>query len=646
MRKNFLIVLVLAALLPAFAVAQVDIRGPYAAWTGEYQTRNIPAGTVADPGSHLTFIVDTGVNARNLDNDPATTDDNFPDLDVVEEAALHPLDEGSLIQPFLDANGDGELDPGAIYQNYIAVTNTHPTQAVTIHFRYFNDNCEDVLDFLVVVTCNDTLLFDPFDFIIPFTNGENSKWRVIGPAIEGKILQPILVHQWGSGRFVITASASATTIDLDSEPEILFPKEFAGLDDECNIQATGTTLGGTLADVLAGSVRNVGLNGGIRPDNLHVFNASQMSFNYLIGHITTAVMNAPGLDQISWAVPAWARPAVDRAFDSNFTPLTNESDGDAPHAETGRLLWGTEDGVDSDVQDAGEQGLFTNALYLRNEVHGGDIHGPDPFGANGGYSLYGALGTTPFHITDPEDQLFHFLSVADDYNGSNNQDVGFGVLIKDQSANISPAATTYALEIFDNNENMLGLTPGTVIPVSPPNIPAVGILKITCICLRTYFDFFNQQTNKVEFNGSRSMDDTSIGDLDFFTGGNVLVAVGDFDGLLDATSPFDIDSAAPRPSQDLSGGWIRFVRDNTDIVEIVPVDAGTAVDNASATGPGTSTFDDLQLADNSDAFGPSFLTIGEYVLKYQGFGAALYLHAVAANPASSGTPPAERDDAF
>ena len=38
---------------------------------------------------------------------------------------------------------------------------------MTIHFCYFNDECEDVLDFLVILTCNDTLMLNPFDFQIP-----------------------------------------------------------------------------------------------------------------------------------------------------------------------------------------------------------------------------------------------------------------------------------------------------------------------------------------------------------------------------------------------------------------------------------------------------------------------------------------------
>ena len=42
--------------------------------------------------------------------------------------------------------------------------------------------------------------------------------------------------------------------------------------------------------------------------NLHVFNASQICFNYLLGTVTTAVPAVPGTDQVSWGVNAWARP--------------------------------------------------------------------------------------------------------------------------------------------------------------------------------------------------------------------------------------------------------------------------------------------------------------------------------------------------
>jgi hypothetical protein len=205
------------------------------------------------------------------------------------------LQPGSLLKSRLDADGDGQLDAGAMYQDSISITNTHPKYAVTVLFRYFNDNCEDLLEFTVVVLCNQTLLFDPFNFVIPFTNGENSRSRMIGPS--GAILQPIPTALWGSGRFVITAAACGATLDKDNDPDILFPKEFESLDGECNIEKDGTLdASNSLTQVLSGEVRNVGENKGIQlkygtllTKNLHVLNASQISFNYLIGHLTTAI---------------------------------------------------------------------------------------------------------------------------------------------------------------------------------------------------------------------------------------------------------------------------------------------------------------------------------------------------------------------
>jgi len=561
MRKNFLIVLALAFLLPSMLVlAQTDPKIGYLQWPGEYQTRNIPAGTVTDPGSHLTFIIDTGINAREAAG--------VADLSTVAAAAKTPLQEGSLAQPLLDANLDGQLDDGAIYQNFIAITNTHPTMAVTVHFRYFNDNCEDLLDFLVVVTCNDTLLFDPMNFVVPFSGGENTRSRMIGPA--GAILEPISVVQWGSGRFVITAAASATTIDKDDDPEILFPKEWEGFDEECNIEKNGS-LGGTIEQVLSGAVRNVGEEAGFSPKNLHVFNASQISFNYLIGHVTTAIpkgfiTDATGPEDqfLAYGAVAWARPAVNRGplgapQDANINPISGVPDGDGAHALTGYLLFGSETGMTSAGVPITAPGVATNYLYLRNEVHGGDVHpAPWPGRLFGGYSLYGAIGTTPFHTNMPQDnQLIHFLSVADDYNGSNNAAVGFGTTaLDDNSANISPAITTYVLQIYDNDEDIFTFDIPPTVPISPPDIQAVGVLKITCLCLRTFFDFKNQATGKIEFNGSTSVDDLELGELNWFST-KIFTGAGDFDGLLKPKKMLD-----PK-SMDVSGGWIRFVRDNT-----------------------------------------------------------------------------------
>ena len=85
----------------------------------ESQTRNIPAGTVQDPGSHLTYIIDTGLNARAIAGQ----------RDIVGRfGGPDRLWRRAAVQPFLDADLDGRLDAGALYQNFISITNVHPTR--------------------------------------------------------------------------------------------------------------------------------------------------------------------------------------------------------------------------------------------------------------------------------------------------------------------------------------------------------------------------------------------------------------------------------------------------------------------------------------------------------------------------------------
>ena len=115
------------------------------------QSRNIPAGTVVDPGSQVLYIVDTGVNLREEGREASG------DSELDEAKWGDPLE---VVRPDLYEPGIGgsTLAPGAISQTFLAITNTHPTQAITVHFRYFNDECVDLLDFLVLLTCNDPAL--------------------------------------------------------------------------------------------------------------------------------------------------------------------------------------------------------------------------------------------------------------------------------------------------------------------------------------------------------------------------------------------------------------------------------------------------------------------------------------------------------
>jgi hypothetical protein len=610
MRKNFLIVFALALLLPcAMVMAQTNPKDGYGGWVGENQTRNIPAGTVQDPGSHLTYIIDAGVNARAKFGPAIDTDDVT----------------GNVLADLGIGKADGTLDESKVYQSFISITNTHPTQAVTVHFRYFNDNCEDLLDFLVVLTCNDTLIFDPFNFEIPASGGENTRDRIFGPLRTGKVLEPIQTQQFGSGRFIITAAASVANTDLDDDPEILFPYEMRDKTGQCNIQqgvtgSSGTLTATTLEQLLTGyyagtdtktRYANVGTTPGLSDTNLHVFNATQESFNYLIGHLTTAKPATPGTDQVSWGLTAWVRPVVNGNLDLDPMPITGFPDGDATQngALTGKLVLGSESWINS----SGVKTAVTNNFYLRNEVHGGDV--AHIGGSNGGNSLYGALGTLALHPVP--DQVIHLISVQDDYNGSNNAGVtGF----RDRSSNISPAFTTYVLQIYDNKEKILTLPQENPLNVSPPRPGAVLDLEVVCFCLRTFLT----TTIAVE----TSVDDLSIQDLDDFF--DVLSPKGAFAGLLVPATP------------DQSGGWIRFVRDNTTspaatdgVVEfdkdVNAAIGGPFVNGAMGSGAGTATVFNLDGKLSDSAGEPSFLTEGLHVLVFEGFGVSFYLQAVASD---------------
>ena len=111
------------------------------------------------------------------------------------------------------------------------------------------------------------------------------------------------------------------------------------------------------------------------------------------------------------------------------------------------------------------------------------------------------------------------------------------------------------LQIYDNDENLLTFDIPPSIPVSPPQIQATSILKITCICLRVFRNFREQTTQQDQFNGSTSVDDLSLKDLEAFgpNANSVFSKTGNapFRGLLQILSPW-----ADQFSTDLSGGWI------------------------------------------------------------------------------------------
>ena len=406
---KLLSILSLVPILTTSGMMAADVN--FRDWLPSESSRNIPAGTVVDPGSQLLYIVDTGINISK-----AVENGQFTAVEVAEKN----------VNGLLGITGAA----GEIQTNFISLTNTHPTKAVTIHFRYFNDECEDVLDFLVILTCNDTLLFNPFDFQIPAASlgGSpiNTKSRIFGPDLSDAF-PAIKGDKFACGRFLIFATAAAT-VRLDTATEqattaggpgydhetlamttsqtiggyitvppsandynaygspgnILFPFELGvALDKECNIDATGVTFR-ALADA-AGTNRNVGSVGGLSHNNLHVFNASGANFNYLIGHKSTAVPKGfiagvqSDQDQfLAFGVNAWTRPAI-HGLTGSISRETGGRNGDGASLDSLNipdyvLLMGSEilmRGSDT-VSFLTAASGSPNAYYLRQEAHGGD----------------------------------------------------------------------------------------------------------------------------------------------------------------------------------------------------------------------------------------------------------------------------------
>lgn len=644
-----ILAVVLLTIPVAFAQPNGLPNGNYGGFPMDVQSRNIPAGTVVDPGSQLLYIVDTGINMR--------TNTDFTDA---EKAANN-------VNQLLGVTGEG----GDAQTNFIAITNTHPTQAVTVHFRYFNDECEDVLDFLVILTCNDTLVFDPMNFEIPGTSlaGEpiNSKSRIFGPSLDPNIFPAISAETFASGRFLIFATAAGTANSLETSNNnafpatfdasadqalILFPNELGvALDDECNIQADGSVFssGGTSAG--SGAVLNVGLDDGLVETNLHVFNASAISFNYLTGFWTTAVpkgfIEGVQSDQdqfLAFGVNAWTRPAVDLTADDNESIFPTEesegagptlfnavgdTDGDGIFVADYLLLAGSEPLKSSDTQEnlsALSDDTATNLYYLRNEVHGGDTQQaldpndtetPDPIG---GTSDYGALAWISIFGTaggaEAANQRVEFLSVTDDYNGSQNSGTGITIgatTITDRSYNLTGAQTRYIVQIYDNNEDKLNLTAETPINISPPpEVAPTADLRIVVDCLRVFIGPTAAET--------LGRDGLSIANLNEITN-LVLAGSGSFDGLGAIIDPV---------ADDGSQGWIRFVRDNLFTRSGV-VDGVTVTVQGGTIAPVNEVIMDNQ-AD------PTFVTIGQAVIRFEGFGASYWLATSAADPAINNAP--------
>ena len=146
---------------------------------GDLEERHSPGGAVREPGSQLLYILDTGYNPLYLKNDPG-----YRSQSILEIAGIQ--------KPH--------------YINWISVTNSSPRYSVTVHFQYYNCYMMPILDFLAVLTCNDTMMVDALNLEIPGSGGINVRERFFRGLEEmdpGQYLPSLSAAEFGDGRFLL-----------------------------------------------------------------------------------------------------------------------------------------------------------------------------------------------------------------------------------------------------------------------------------------------------------------------------------------------------------------------------------------------------------------------------------------------------------
>lgn len=435
------------------------------------QSKDVPAGTVNEPGSQLIYLLDTGINAEELYGD----DDDYTSNSVLDYGHAAP-----------------------VHANFISLTNTNPSHAVTVHFRYFNSDCVDFFDFLVVLTCNDTMMVDPFDFIVPGTDNVNVKDRFF----TGETFEAIPASTFADGRFLLFVTASADvkpaydpTIGAAFNPNYtnldLIPYEFIAYREEKLLTTCDAWVAdsGAAGEALVGGYEVYGDVAGFDDDNLHILNASAVSFNYLIGFQTVAKVTDLGA-QAAYLTQAGTRPAV-WASPVYETSITGGPSGvglrPAPlHA----LLTGGESLISTagGSLDIAATIVGGQIFILRQEAHAGDQldRGADvASGTNWIISEGGALGWEIFSsaVMPADKQIVNFFSFMDNYNGLSNLAQASG-LWDDLSYNIQPVVTIYTIEAYNNSEdNWIPGDPEDQPIVSPvtPESPLTSAIAVKCI---------------------------------------------------------------------------------------------------------------------------------------------------------------------
>ena len=541
MRKMKLLSMLAVVML--LAAPLVVAQNGYGDKTFNDQTRNVPAGMVNDPGSELIFLLDSGLNAEALYSGSSNyTSDSVSDFDADNDSAL--------------------------FQNFISITNSNPTDSVTVHFRFINRDCSDILDFLVVLSCNDTMLIDPFNYDIPGTS-LNTADRFFGSA-DDEPIGGIPASLFSDGRFLLFVTASGDPVDGDNFADNLFPYELrADVGDECTAVDTDT-----IGDA----------PGGIDDDNLHILNASAIAFNYLTGFYSIAIPTdliggdlPAGANDLAYGVRAWARPAVEIVGTSGDDDFDN---GDGILPPKGVVLSGSED-INVDEDQFGVD--VNNDYYLRSEIQGG-INVDAPSGASYETEVVdGALGWTLFPIQGvvqgvrASEQFVQFASLVDDYDGENNTKAG---VAEDWSYGMDAARTQFQVVVWNNDEVFLELAPPDV-PVSPPPPFDPFSLVIHVDCITAYSGSTHTSSNADALRlGTFSVQD-----------------------LFDVGGP-DVEDFLEEPVGDeLGPGWIRFDRLQTFALED-------------------------EVANNLN----TYVVIGQSVVRFEGFGISSWLPVSAFDP--------------
>jgi hypothetical protein len=614
------IFIILLALSASFGLAQPTGWGDdgYNSYSPfDYGTaKDVPAGFVNEPGSQLIYLLDTGINAEELYGDDA----NFTSNSVLQYGNTAP-----------------------VHQNFISLTNTNPSHAVTVHFRYFNSDCVDFFDFLVVLTCNDTMMVDPFDFVVPGTDNVNVNDRFFGYPNKadgnGQSFDAIPASTFADGRFLLFITASGD-IKYDYSPEFsyygddyqdyydmdLIPYEFINYrEEELNVHCSAWEDGGgdEAGEELFGRYPVYGDEAGFSDDNLHILNASAVSFNFLIGFQTVAKVTDSGA-QAAYMTQAGTRTAVLARWPFGEYSVTNGPSGTGwVNAPVHFLLTGGE----YIWTDAAQQGqtvdISDEIAMFRQDAHAGDQwdRGEDVVGTNWIISEGGALGWEifPSAAMPAEKQIVNFFSFMDNYNGlSNLAQSAQPSEWDDVSYNIQPVVTIYTVQPYNNSEDLW--IPGDpddqpiVSPVTPES-PLTSAIAVKCI-------------NTYQIDPDSNLNDAVLGQK-----------FGEFtlQDLYDINSVLGTDSmtlegflgvlagSANELTNEIGPGWMRFSRYFTTrkwtTTELQP----TYV-NSYWQG-----WDDSADMPNSWIFGPSIFTAGQANYVFENFGSGKWLSTAASN---------------